>query len=396
MSMAGLAQGIFIATVLVLAWGVWGLSRVRRVSQLPDMLPAGAPKVSVIVAALNEEATIEPAMRSLLALDYPNLEIVAVNDRSTDGTGAILDRMAGQDPRLRVLHIAQLPPGWLGKNHALHAAAAVASGDILLFTDADVVYERSALRRTVAYFAANELDHLTLFPDMHAQSGAAGAMVLGAAMFLLLRHPIWLLRRSKRVYFGAGAFNMVRASAYRAWGGHEPLKLEVLDDLMLGRLVKRLGLRQDALVSPGSVKVEWYADAPAMVKGLEKNGFANMDYSLAHVVASSALILFVRYFPYVGLVTTSGRTWWFCLGAIVGDLVAHAHALRLTSLHARCLLWVPLNPALMVYTMLRSTYITLRSGGITWRGTFYPLDELRRAHAQGSAQPAGEVQVTPR
>ena len=381
----GISAAIFIATLATLAWFAWGLARVPWLSRLPDALPAGPPRVSVVVAALNEEATVEPAMRSLLALDYPGLEVVAVDDRSTDGTGAILDRLAAQDPRLRVLHVAQLPASWLGKNHALHAGAAIATGELLLFTDADVVFERRALRQAAGWFVAHQLDHLTLVPEFRGRGSLVGAMVCGAGIFLLLRHPPWRLRRSPRLYFGAGAFNMVRASAYRAWGGHAPLKLEVLDDLMLGRLVKQRGLRQDALMGKGAVAVEWYPDAPAMVKGVEKNGFANLDYSVTRMAVSTAAMLAARYWPYAGLFLTTGRAWWFNAGTIAADLALHALVLRSTGFRARSLAWWPLNCAVMAYAMWRSAFATLRRGGVAWRGTLYPLGELRRAHREALA-----------
>ena len=122
------------------------------------------PTLSIVVPACNEEDTIERGMNSLLALDYPHLEIIAVNDRSTDRTGAILDRLALSDPRLRVLHVETLPAGWLGKNHAMHSGSQAAKGKWLLFTDADVVFAPDALRRTVAFAERECLDHLVLSP----------------------------------------------------------------------------------------------------------------------------------------------------------------------------------------------------------------------------------------
>src|SRR5258708_11324477 len=120
------------------------------------------PSLSVVVPALNEEATIEPAMRSLLALDYPGLEVVAVDDRSTDATGVILDRLAAQNPHLRVRHVESLPPGWLGKNHALYAGSKIVSGEWILFTDADVHFTAAALRISVACPVGDKLEHIVI------------------------------------------------------------------------------------------------------------------------------------------------------------------------------------------------------------------------------------------
>src|SRR5512133_478831 len=122
----------------------------RRIRHLKDVaVPPGSPqpRVSLIVSALNEAATIEPALRSLLAIDYPDLELIVINDRSTDATPAIIERVAADAPRMRVVHLRELPSGWLGKNHALHQGAAIATGDYLLFTDADAVFAPSAVAR---------------------------------------------------------------------------------------------------------------------------------------------------------------------------------------------------------------------------------------------------------
>ncbi|MEQ1731529.1 MAG: glycosyltransferase, partial [Vicinamibacterales bacterium] len=123
----------------------------RRIRNLFDITPRPTgPLVSIIVAARNEAHGIESGVRSLLALSYPALEVIVVNDRSTDSTGAILDRVRQEDPRLIVVTVDRLPPGWLGKNHALAVGAATSHGSLLLFTDADIVFDPSTIGRAVA------------------------------------------------------------------------------------------------------------------------------------------------------------------------------------------------------------------------------------------------------
>ena len=123
------------------------------------------PTVSVVIPARNEERNLEQALESVLALDYPDLEIIVVNDRSTDGTGEILEKMAEQDPRLTVVTIASLPDGWIGKPYALHMGAQHARGEFILFTDADIVFDPSALRKAMAHVQAHRFDHVTLIPE---------------------------------------------------------------------------------------------------------------------------------------------------------------------------------------------------------------------------------------
>src|SRR5215210_3285113 len=164
-----LALGTFL---LHLATAFEILRGSRSIRRLRDVPPLGGPRprVSIIIPARNEERNVEEALRSVLALDYDNLEIEVVDDRSTDRTGEILDRMAAAEPRLRIVHVRELPAGWLGKNHALWLGAAKATGEYLLFTDADIVMDPSALRRAVGAMhkadGGDGLDHLTASPEI--------------------------------------------------------------------------------------------------------------------------------------------------------------------------------------------------------------------------------------
>jgi len=141
---------------------LFGMRKIRKLIDLSPEYDGQWPRVSVIVAARNEERDIETGLRSLLQLDYEDLEILVVNDRSTDRTGEILDRIADEYPRLRVIHLSEIPDGWLGKNHALYHGATIATGQLILFTDADVVMESTVLRRAVAYLIKWEIDHLPM------------------------------------------------------------------------------------------------------------------------------------------------------------------------------------------------------------------------------------------
>src|SRR5262249_16062169 len=160
----------------------------------------------IVVPALNEEAAIAPAMRSLLALDYPNLEIVAVDDRSTDLTGDILDNLALEDSRLHVRHISKLPSGWLGKNHALHSGSQFVKGKWIVFSDADVHFTADALRRAIQFAVQNGLDHLVLFPEMEVHGFWEKLYVAYfGVMFSLYAQP-WAAKNPRRkAYIGVGA-----------------------------------------------------------------------------------------------------------------------------------------------------------------------------------------------
>ena len=359
------------------------LRRTRELSGLPDTLDATPPRLSVIVSALNEADTIEPALRSLLAIDYPGLEIIAIDDRSTDATGAILDRVAAGEPRLRVLHIDQLPPGWLGKNHALHRGAAIASGDYLLFTDADVHFDKRALRQAVGHCEREQVDHLAVLGRISARSSFLAAVLTGFFLVLYLKHPLPRMRRSARAYVGSGMFNLVRAAAYRRAGGHAMLPLEVVDDLMLGKLMKARGFRQDAMFGVGRISVEWYPSVWALARGLEKNAFAGVEYSVVRLFFGSIALLVGRYWPIAALFFTQGVVWWMnavCVAALLLCFVLMMRRMQWTWLS---LWWWPLTAAITAAVLWRGVLLTLRRGGIVWRGTLYPLSELRRSHAAG-------------
>lgn len=371
-----LVCGLLLRQLLALHLGLRQLRLLAEIDPLPD---AELPTLSVIVSALDEAATIEPALRSLLALEHPRLQVVAIDDRSTDGTGAILDRLAREDSRLRVIHVAALPDGWLGKVHALHLGAQAATGEFLLFTDADVHVAPDALRRALGHCVRDRLHHLAVLPQLHVRESLLAALLVESQALFYATLPPWKLATSPRVYVGLGAFNLVRADAYRRAGGHEALKLEVLDDLALGRQLKLHGARQGLLLGEGAVALEWYRDARGFMRGVEKNSFAAAAYSVPRALAVSLGFAALRVWPLVGLVATAGPTRWVNVLAIAAGLAIQWRVLRTTSWPARCLLWFPLTPVLMLAVLWRAVLLTLRRGGIAWRGTFYPLAALRAA-----------------
>jgi glycosyltransferase involved in cell wall biosynthesis len=341
-------------------------------------LPAAWPKVSMIVPARDEAAKIEAAMRSKLAIDYPNLELIAVDDRSQDATGSILDRLATEDPRLRVIHLDSLPDDWLGKSHAMHVAAGQARGDYLLFTDADVFFAPDLLRKTVTMCEGRGLDHLTLAP--HLECSGFFEQVLHAYFFVLLcigAQP-WLVRTPFRMsYLGMGAFNMVKRTAYDRCGGHAAIRLDVLDDVKLGKLIKLNGLKQDAVDACGGIRVQWQESFMGVIRGLEKNGFAIFEYSLAKLVAYTAIVILFNLFPYAAIViwpNALGSGW---LASVLFLHLATALTARLLGSSPVVSLGLPVAIGALLYTMWRSAYLTLAQQGVRWRDTFYPLSVLR-------------------
>jgi glycosyltransferase involved in cell wall biosynthesis len=372
-AVATLAAWLAVVADLALAY-----HRIERVVDEPPLGDAEMPSLSIVVAARNEAATLRPALASLLALDVPRLQVIVVNDRSSDGTGALLDAAAAAEPRLEPVHVETLPAGWLGKNHALHLGAARASGELLLFTDADVVLRPDTLRRAAAYLRRVGADHLAAGPhvDMPGVLLQAFGVVFGLCFALFVR-PWRVSDPSSRHHVGIGAFNLLRHDAYRRIGGHSAIRMRPDDDLKLGKLVKLHGLRQAFAGATELVRVEWYHSVAGAVRGLRKNAFSGVEYRVWAVLGASLLHLALFCWPFLALLLTQGPTRWINLAVVVIVLAIFAGGAREQRVPAWYGVAVPVTSVLFVAVMWNSMLYTLWHGGIEWRGTHYPLAELR-------------------
>jgi glycosyltransferase involved in cell wall biosynthesis len=375
LALAATSFGLLSAGTLLLGWAH------HRVARLADVvrLTTGErrPRVSIVAPALNEERNIEAAVRSLARQDYPDCEIIVVDDRSTDATPRILARLARELPRLRVVTVRDLPPGWLGKNHANHVGAQAATGDVLLFTDADVVMAPSTIDRAVAYLERHRLDHLTASPETSMPGLVNQFTLYFGLMFTLYVRP-WRARDPRsRAHVGIGAFNLVRAAAYRAIGGHEPIRLRPDDDLKLGKRLKSAGFRQDFVAGRGLISVEWYASWRQVRDGLMKNLYAGAEYRTWLVAVGVAAHVLLLALPPFALLWTTGAAWWLNLGCLALYAWTGAASSRGLGTAPWAGLLLPFLALFGAYLMVRATWLTLRNDGIDWRGTHYALDELR-------------------
>lgn len=351
-----------------------------RIRPLTDQAgdPTG-PKVSVIVAARDEGPHIERSLQSLLAQQYESFEIIAIDDRSADDTGPILDRMALASPRLRVVHITELPPHWLGKNYALHRGGEMATGEYLLFTDADVVFAPDALARAVALARTRGVDHLAVGPEIESPSLLLTMVVTVFSLGFLLYYRPWHVEDpTRQEHVGVGAFNLVHTALYREFGGHVRIALRPDDDIKLGRLVKLAGGRQ--LVAGGTdvIRVRWYSTVGEMARGLRKNTFAGLHYSLSLAIAAIVIQLAANVWPFVALFVTSGAVWW--LNAVSALILMAMYALVAHGVGSNRWLAVgyPVAALIFIWIVIAAVWYTVSRGGIEWRGTFYSLDDLKR------------------
>lgn len=381
--------------VRILPWAlafVWCAKLVETIyglRRIPDLLlpdydrsPNQDPALTVTVPARNEAASLGECLRSLVAQDYPNLRVIAVDDRSTDSTGTIIDELAARSSgRLDPIHITELPPGWLGKNHAMATAAhdAVRRGaEFLLFTDGDIVFAPTILRRALAYAQESSADHLIVLPTTITHSAGESMLLTCLHVLGLFAVRPWKIAdpRAKDA-IGVGAFNLIRTDAYLQLGGFDAMPLEVLEDLTLGRRVKLAGMRQRVAYAPGAVALHWAPGLFGVLHGMTKNTFAVFRFRPAMLLAGAIGLAIFWIAPFALLFVPGAR-----LAAAITVLAVFGMYSAISRRSLLCPAWAlaaPIAAVLLIYSMLRSMAVTLHRGGITWRGTFYSLQALREA-----------------
>lgn len=268
----------------------------------------GWPRISVIVPACNEAENIETALQSLLAQDYPNLEIITINDRSTDDTGTILDRLAAKDSRIRVIHLQELPNGWLGKVNAMHQGVKQASGEWYLFTDADIHFSPGLLKRAIIFMQQRKYyNHLALMPEITLRNFWLEVCIISfGVMFLFSSRAALVNESDSKTPIGIGAFNLVKADIFKNTPGFEWLKLEPGDDYGLGLMIKEAGGRTHFALADHDVSVPWYDSIKEMFKGLEKNMFGpGTHYSLVRMFLIVSMLWALLAAPGVALIVGS-------------------------------------------------------------------------------------------
>lgn len=367
---------MWIAGALFLGRGI------RRIGFLGDISPlaeADVPRVTVCIPARNEERDVERGVRSALAQEYPDFEVVVVDDRSTDGTGEILDRLAGENPEtLGVIHVQELPDGWIGKNHALHRAAREARGELILFVDADVSMAPDALARAVARLERGGYDQLTAVPERtwpHGFLRAVGALFWLGMVFYTV--PWKLEETGPERAVGIGAFYLVRRESYRRAGGHRAVARRPDDDMALARRLKAAGARSHFLYARELVRVPWYRSVRRFVGGVSRASFATMGYSVVRSLAAGAGTLLLCVWPWIAVFVATGPTRWAYAAAVAVMALLFLLTRRENGARPVDVIWWPAASLLLAYVAVYSAVLILVQGGIVWRGTFYPLEMLR-------------------
>jgi len=383
---ATLSAGVF-CFLFATALGATVVGR-RRLARLAEVVPdptADRQSISIISPACDEADSIEAAVQSWLAQSHPRVQVVVVDDRSTDRTGTIIDRIAATDSRVVAVHIRELPSGWLGKLNAMRHGIAAATGEWLLIADADAHLGRDTVRKAVTYATQHERDFLSVIPQVRT-AGFLGDAVWNVTLglFNLATRP-WRIPNPETSAIGAsGAFLLVRRAALERGPGLEWLRLEVADDYGMCLLIKSHGGSAELLVGREEVVLTWYSSIGEMARRMQKNFYAitgrfSLVRSLVQAVAFAVLGLWpllallvptpaVLGLVGLGLLLLVGNTWLASVGFGRSGWAA---------------LGAPLGFLLIALIVVRSALIGRRIGGIEWRGERYAAADLKaRQHVR--------------
>jgi chlorobactene glucosyltransferase len=356
-----------IAIVLALA--------MPRQDPLSTPVATDLPRVSAIVAARNEEADLGPCLDSLLAQDCPDLEILVVDGGSTDRTREVA---RSKGPRVRLLEEPPLPPGWVGKNWACHTGSEAATGELFLFTDADLHYHPTAVRAAVEWLAAERADLVTLAPRLETGSfWEKVVMPFYAQMVLTYFRTPRVNRAHSRAAMANGQFLLVRASAYRAAGGHAGMRGAVLEDVRLAREFRRRGFPMRVAWAPDLIQTRMYRDRHEMFEGLLKNVHGTQFSALRQVAFLAALIgLFWAPLLVLPLGILLGSWVVAALGLLLWIALFGKHVAFARGLQSRSLYGLLFPVAVGFYVVLVAT--SLRRGvarrPVVWKGRAYRLE----------------------
>lgn len=371
-----------------LYWIVQFVFMLRAIKSMPILKnlnppePTKWPRVSVIMPGRNEADRIEAAVRSRMSDDYPDIEFILVEDRSDDGTAEITDKLAAENPKLKVVHIKELPLGWIGKVYAMYKGAQVATGDWLLFSDADVHVPAGAMKKIIAYAESKEYDHLGVFPDVwQVKNPVLNIMMCNFVRIILLATRVWDVENpQKNAAMGVGAFNLVYRKAFEKTPGFEWIKMEVADDAAFGFMMKQSGAKCSLANGTGIIGVHLVKTFKEMFLSSERAGFTNIgNFSVINLSIMAVILLLLEWSPFLALIPTD-ISYFQYVGAAMFIISIITHIIVNIWMKRplyEAFFWY-LAPPINAYGLIRAGVLGRLRGGIYWRGTFYPIEELRK------------------
>ncbi len=389
---------LILTSLLLLGWVCQLVLafRIRGAVPVVASLPAPArdtwPTVSLIVPARDEGLHVEAALASKLSCGYPSLQVIAIDDRSTDETGAIIDRAAAKDPRVVALHLTELPDGWLGKVHAMARGLERATGDWVLLSDADVHVEPGTLERLVAWAEAGSIDLVAVFPRMQPVSPLIDAALGATIRVLTLSGRAWKGNDdTSGVGMSVGAFTLVRRAMLVESDALGHLRMEVADDVALGGYLKARGARCRVLVGHGDVHLVFMESLGAIARSGDKGG-GMLGFSWWRTVFFALLPSTLDVVLPTAALASGGATALVGAATLAVATVTHVVLTRHFDGPLRgALLW-PIGEVMMGGFTLRAGLRAWRDQGIYWRRTFYP----RAVIEAGRKLDMISMKVTPR
>lgn len=386
-----------------------GRARMRILVRPAPPVPSPAPSVSILVPAKDEAKQIERCVASVLRQDYPNFNVIAINDRSTDNTGAVLDALAAKDSRLSVVHIKEgsLPPGWGGKSFALHTGLQQAAGQWLLFVDADVQLEPDVLSATIGWATKREFDLISILPTFVSGTLSEGVLqpLAGAATSAMFVIALTNNNQWPKSAFANGQYLCVRRDAYEAVGGHEAIRGTLSEDVALARNLKIAGYRPRLGWGDSWATVRMYEGFGSIFRGWSRNfyvGSLGKPWRILGLIAFIFLCCFTAYLAaawgiYRNIHPVSSIAGWGWIAS------ASMHWILMTTVVAVIYHWsreakwyallFPIGCAALVAISIKSLQICM-TGKVVWRGTQYSADQLAstsKTERTTHANPQGTV-----
>lgn len=356
----------------------------RKVSNLEDLKADNLkrwPKVSIISPAHNEEKAIEQSAQSRIKDDYPDLELILLDDRSTDKTPEIIKKLSEKECRIKPIFITEIPKGWWGKNHAMHLALQQTQGEWILLSDADVQVKPGTLRKAISYCEKNGIDHLTVLAEILSSTFLVDVIYSFVIRQLYTTTRVWDIPNPKSTASGGiGAFSLVRRSALRKINDFDDLKLEVTEDMAIGKKLKRAGVKCDVLNGRNCVSVQWSKTLDNYIASSDRSTFAYWGkFSVIRTFLMSVFALALELFPVYMLLLTS-IPYHIIIGitALALNLAASVIVNKWNNRPIWPSFFFPIGIIVNFVIMLRAGIMGVLRGGIRWGGIFYPSDVLKK------------------
>jgi chlorobactene glucosyltransferase len=376
---------LIISSLFLLTYAFYKFLQPTPASKLSDR---ELPFVSILVPARNEEAKIGRCLESLISQNYPNLEIVVIDDRSEDKTGEIIEAYAKKDSRIRFVKGNDAPAGWIGKCNALAHAVGYASGDWFIFTDADTYHRPNSVRDSVSYALTNKADLVSFVPMQELGSFWERLIMPVLLSSFLLGDPFHSVNDPKAARaYAYGQYIICRRSSYLALGGHQSVRDEIVEDHAIARVFKEKGYKIAVADGKALYQVRMYTDRESLWQGWTKNLYSLIDSRIGNLLLILILINCTVVFPYLQVMTVarlflSGEPLTSLanlLVLILAEFAILALWFSKTSDHMSGISWknfflLPLGGLAVTVLYFHAAYLVLSGSQVNWKGRKYRVN----------------------